>query len=56
MKKILYVNACVRKESRTRKLAEKLLMKLDNPYEEIRLENITFPVVSEEYLTEVSTW
>ena len=50
MKKILYVNACVRKESRTRKLAEKLLMKLDNPYEEIRLENITFPVVSEEYL------
>lgn len=50
MKKILYVNACVRKESRTRKLAEKLLMKLDNPYEEIRLENITFPVVSEVYL------
>lgn len=50
MNKILFVNACVRKESRTMKLAEKLLMKLDEPYEEIRLENIAFPVVSEEYL------
>mgnify|MGYP002626349194 CR=1 FL=1 len=42
MEKILYVNACVRKESRTRILAEKLLMKLDDPYEEVRLENIEF--------------
>ena len=35
---ILYVNACVRKESRTRTLAEKLLSKLDKPFEEIRLD------------------
>ena len=49
---ILYVNACVRKDSRTRRLAEQLLRKLDKPYEEIRLENITFPIVSEEYLNQ----
>ena len=47
---VLYINACVRKESRTRKLAEKLLMKLAEPWEEICLENITFPTVNEEYL------
>lgn len=47
---VLYINACVRKESRTRKLAEKLLMKLAEPWEEICLENISFPTVNEEYL------
>ena len=47
---ILYVNACVRKDSRTKKLAEKLLIKLGKPYEEICLEDITFPVVNEDYL------
>ncbi|MBO5555646.1 MAG: NAD(P)H-dependent oxidoreductase [Oscillospiraceae bacterium] len=47
---ILYVNACVRKESRTRKLAEELLAKLDQPFEEVRLEEITFPTSNEEYL------
>ena len=49
---ILYVNACVRKESRTKKLAEKLLIKLDKPYEEICLDGMAFPVVNEDYLTE----
>ena len=49
-KQILYVNACVRKESRTRSLAKKLLARLDMPYEEIRLEDISFPAVTEEYL------
>lgn len=47
---ILYVNACVRKDSRTRSLAEKLLSKLGQPFEEIRLEEISFPAVNEEYL------
>ena len=47
---ILYVNACVRKESRTGRLAEKLLAELDRPFEEIRLEEMTFPAVNEEYL------
>ena len=49
-KNILYVNACVRKASRTRKLAEQLLKKLDESYEELCLENIRFPVVNEAYL------
>ena len=47
---IFYVNACVRKESRTKRLAEKLLEKLNRPFEEIRLEEIAFPVSNEEYL------
>ena len=51
-KPILFVNACVRTESRTRWLAEKLLLKLDKPYEEIRLADYHFPVVNEEYLNE----
>lgn len=48
---ILYVNACVREESRTRRLAEMLLAKLGRPVEELRLEKIAFPAVSEEYLS-----
>ena len=40
---ILYVNACVRNESRTKRLAERLLVMLDKPYEEIRLQEISFP-------------
>ena len=48
---ILFINACVRKESRTRKLAEKLLLKLNEPFEEMRLDMIAFPVVNEDFLT-----
>ena len=44
------MNACVRKESRTRTLAEKLLSKLGRPFEEIRLEDISFPAANEDYL------
>ena len=47
---ILYINACVRKESRTRRLAERLLSKLDMPFEEVRLEDQSFPVADEEFL------
>ena len=36
-KTTLFVNACVRKESRTKALADQLLRKLGGPYEEIRL-------------------
>ena len=49
-KTILFVNACVRKESRTRRLAGKLLSKLDRAFEEICLVEITFPTSNEEYL------
>lgn len=47
---ILFINACVRKESRTRRLAEALLHKLGKPFEEIRLNEIPFPIVDEDYL------
>ncbi|MBO6157855.1 MAG: NAD(P)H-dependent oxidoreductase [Firmicutes bacterium] len=47
---VLFVNACVRKDSRTRKLAGKLLSKLDKPFDEICLENISFPISNEAYL------
>ena len=49
-KPILFINACARKESRTRGLAEKLLLKLKKPFEEVRLNEIRFPVVDEEFL------
>ncbi len=47
---VLYVNACVRKESRTRKLAEKLLLRMDKSYEEICLPDYPFPSINEEYI------
>lgn len=47
---ILLINACVRKESRTKRLADKLLKKLNKPFEEIRLEEIQFPVTDEDFL------
>ena len=47
---ILFINACVRGESRTRRLAEKLLEKLSRPVEEVRLEDISFPVANEDFL------
>lgn len=47
---ILFINACVRTESRTRQLAEKLLLKLNRPYEEVRLHEIAFPVADEDFL------
>ena len=50
-KPILFINGCVRKESRTRRLAEQLLLKLDKPYEEVCLEEIAFPTVDEDFLS-----
>ena len=47
---ILFINACVRTESRTRQLTEKLLLKLNRPYEEVRLQEIAFPLVDEDFL------
>ena len=47
---ILFINACVRKESRTKQLADYLLGKLDGPVTEIRLEEIAFPAVDEAFL------
>ena len=49
-KPVLFINACVRKESRTKKLADQLLAMLDQPFEEIRLHEMHFPVVDESFL------
>lgn len=47
---VLFINACVRNESRTKKLADKLLSQLNNRYEEVCLDKLDFPKVNEEYL------
>lgn len=49
-RKILFVNACVRSDSRTLRLAHKLLDKIAQSYDEVRLEEISFPVVDEAFL------
>jgi len=47
---VLFINACVRKESRTKDLADHLLSKLNEPYEELYLNSISFPIVDEDFL------
>lgn len=47
---ILYINACVRGDSRTRKLAEAALEAMDGPVTEVRLWEQTFPVRDEALL------
>lgn len=47
---ILFINACVRKESRTKALADYVLSKRNEPYEEVYLNAIDFPVVDEDFL------
>jgi len=47
---VLLVNACVRGESRTRHLAEKLLEKIGGDRVEVRLEDVAFPKTDEGFL------
>lgn len=47
---ILYVNACIRKESRTKKLADHLISRLDDTVTEVKLKDIRFPQYNEEFL------
>ena len=47
---ILYIDACVREDSRTRILAKALLHTLDGPVEEVLLSDISFPLVDEAFL------
>lgn len=49
---ILFINACVRTESRTRRLTDKLLAKLGEPFTEVCVQEIPFPVVDEAFLRE----
>ena len=44
---LLFINACVRENSRTERLAKCLLEKLDQPFTEVRLEAVSFPVTNE---------
>ena len=50
--KILFINACVRAESRTKRLADKLLQMMNETYDEVCLMDIPFPVVDENFLNE----
>ena len=49
---VLFINACVRKESRTERLAAGILKKLNRPVKELRLHETRFPVVDETFLNE----
>ena len=47
---ILFINACVRHESRTKRLADYVLSKYQEPVTELRLSEIRFEPTDEEYL------
>ena len=47
---VLFINSCVRKDSRTLKLAKRLLKKLDGEIKEVTLKDISFPLVDEEFI------
>lgn len=49
-KPVLLINACVRSDSRTMRLAAELLKRLDRPYEEVTLHTLAFPRFDEAYL------
>ena len=46
----LFINACVRKQSRTKRLAEHLLSAGNESYVELNLNAIEFPIVDEDFL------
>jgi len=48
--KILFINACVRENSRTKRLADRLISKLEGDVEEVRLSDVSFPMADEEFL------
>ena len=47
---ILFIDACVRENSRTRRLAQCLLKTLGGQYEHLRLEDCGFPAADEKFL------
>ena len=49
---ILFINACVRSDSRTERLAEFLLSKRSEPVTEVLLKDISFPKTDEAFLAE----
>ena len=49
---VLFVNACLRKQSRTKKLAEYLLKKMDLPYEEVNVQEEEIASLDEKTMIE----
>ena len=47
---ILYINACVRRHSRTKMLADRLIEKMGAEVEQLDLERVSFPVTDETFL------
>ena len=47
---VLFINACVREQSRTKRLADRFLSELTGKMEEVRLSDISFPVADENFL------
>ena len=48
--KILFVNACIRKNSRTRHLADQIIKQLDGTVVEVNLAAATEPITTEEFI------
>ncbi|WP_189270074.1 hypothetical protein [Pseudobutyrivibrio ruminis] len=48
---VLFINACVRAESRTLQLAKAQLARISDDYMEIKLVDVTFPKIDESFLT-----
>lgn len=49
---LLFINACVRSDSRTKRLADCLLKTLNEPVTELRLSELSFPKADEAFLLE----
>ena len=47
---VLFINACVRIQSRTKRLADELLKRIGEPIRELRLLDVDMPRVDENYL------
>lgn len=47
---ILFINACVRKQSRTLRIAKRFLENFHDDIKEVRLEDVRFPIVDEEFI------
>lgn len=50
MGNMLFINACVRKDSRTKLLADAVMAKTELPVNEVKLWEQSFPVVDEDFL------
>ncbi len=50
MKRVLFVNGCVRKASRTKRLADALLQKLGGVVEQLNLSDVRFPISDDDFI------